>query len=324
MIMNKKFFSILLMMLLGLFINLSVTSCNNDPDVPKDETEDKDHDDPAKIVLTLASGHFHGNHFHQDAPIEGLKYMNAVQTITYEMQAGKGMVPIPGSADRFVVMSGSADKAAAYGLWIKYYDKDGKEITGHFIENGQDKLHQHFFIPMNVMPLGNVGVAEADDNDPVKLFGYTYMDTTPWNKTLDDEGTQLTGASNPIGFKGWFNFLKPRKTLTLNIRMMHARESKFRDGKASPYYRPSDAQKLSEHWDIDLKVPVNIAHARSEEAQWNEPENVTYDALQPSDKKMIQAIAEAYGISTDEALKAFKIRIQHAGHHEHIEGGLEF
>lgn len=320
--MKKTVFSIFMMMLVSLALSMSFVSCSNEPEVAQDETKNKLHDDPTKIVLTLASGHFHGVKFHQDAEIEGLKYMNSLQTITYELQEGKGMAIAPGSPDKFVVISGNDKIQSAYGLWIKYYNKKGEDITGQFIENGQDKIHQHFFIPNDVKALAGVGIEEADDNDPSKIFNYTYMDTTPWNGTLKDASTKLTGDTNPIGMKGWFNFLKSRKTLNLNIRLMHARESKYKDGKTSPFYAPTNAQKLTDHWDVDIKVPVVIAHSRVEETAWDEEDDTTYDNLQEASKKMIQAIATAYGISNEEALKAFNTRISKAGGHS--EGGLWF
>lgn len=313
--MKKKFFSILSLMLVSLMATISFSSCSQEPEAPQDETLNKLHDDPTKIVLTLASGHFHDVMFHQDADIEGLEYMKSVQTITYELQEGKGMAIAPGSADKFVVISGDDDIQSAYGLWIRYYNKEGEEITGHFIENGQDQIHQHFFIPKDVKPLGDLSVAEADDNDPAKFFQYTYMDTTPWNKTLKDAGTKLTGKDNPIGMKGWFNFMKSRKTFKLNIRLMHARISKFKDGKTSPFYAPSNAQKLSDHWDINIDVPFIVAHSRKEENDWNEEDDVAYNDLGEESKKMIQAIATAYGISNEQALAAFQTRINHAGAH---------
>ncbi len=308
--MNKK--SIYRLFALGLFLlgtSVLFTSCNNDPSDPHDETEDAMHDDPAKAVLTLASGHFHGVKFHQDPEFKGSKHMKAVQTITYVYVKGKGWMPEEGSADKFVVTSGSQEIASAYGLWIKYYDKKGKEITGQFIENGQDKIHQHFFIAKDVQPFAS-GATELGDDETPNIFNYTYMDTTPWNKTLKDEGTQLTGKENPIGFKGWFNFLRPYKKMTMKIKLMHARKSKFNDkGETSPYYNPTPAQNANDHWDLEMNIPVYVIYSRAEDDKWESGKEVTYDQLLDFEKKIIDGIALVYGITPQEALEEYNLRL---------------
>ena len=314
--MKRKYLNLVVALLLILGSSITFLACSGTPEIPSNEPENKHHDDPYKAVLTLASGHFHGVMFHQDAEIEGLKYMNAIQTITFEYTEGKGWAPAKGSTDKFVVLAGSDKVQAAYGLWIQYYNKKGEEITGQFVQNGEDKIHQHFFIPSDVKPLPKEGVAEADDNDPTKLVQYTYMDTTPWNKTLRDDGTKLTGKENPIGFKGWFQFYKTRKTLSLIIRLMHARISKYKNGQTSPFYAPTSAQLLSDSWDVEIKVPVCIAHSRVEEDDTQIGENSKYETLNEADKRIVRAVAEAYNISNEEVLAAFKLRITGKGNNE--------
>lgn len=321
--MKKNYFKVLAMALLVLCTSVALVSCSDEPKKPHDEVGNKLHDDPYKAVLTMASGHFHGVKFHQNADPVGAKYMKAVQTITFIYTEGKGWVPEAGSETMFRILSGTKESIAAYGLWIRYYNKQGEDITGQFIENNQDQIHQHFFIPKDVKPVTAIGgVAQADDNDPSTIFEYTYMDTTPWNKTLKDEGTELTGSKNPIGFKGYFNFLKDRKNLTLRIKLMHARTSKFKDGKASPYYAPSNAQLAGDHWDVEIDIPVLVYYSRAEENNWESDSDVPYDKLLDNEKRMINAIAYAYGISNQEALDAFNLRI--TGDTDHESGSLWF
>lgn len=50
-------------------------------------------------------------------------------------------------------------------MFIYYYNSKGELMNNQFIENGQDKIHQHFFTPENVKPTFD-GQPEADDNDP--------------------------------------------------------------------------------------------------------------------------------------------------------------
>ena len=37
-------------------------------------------------------------------------------------------------------------------MFIYYYNSKGELMNNQFIENGQDKIHQHFFTPENVKP----------------------------------------------------------------------------------------------------------------------------------------------------------------------------
>lgn len=321
--MKKNYLKVLAMALMVLCASVAFVSCSDEPKKPHDESKDKLHDDPYKAVLTLVSGHFHGVKFHQDADPEGAKYMKAVQTITFVYTEDKGWAPEAGSETTFRLTSGTKKTVSAYGLWIRYYNKDGEDITGQFIENNQDQIHQHFFIPKNVQPITEIGgIAQADDNEPTALFDYTYMDTTPWNKTLRDEGTKLTGKENPIGFKGYFNFLKDRKSLTLRIKLMHARTSKFKNGKPSPYYKPSNAQLIGDHWDVEIDIPLIIYHSRTEEDSWESDTNVPYDKLRDNEKRIIDAIAYAYGISKQEALDALYLKI--CGNTSPESGGIWF
>lgn len=70
---------------------------------------------------------------------------------------------------------------------MRYYNKAGTEITGQFAANGQEKIHQHFFIS-----------SKGDIRD---YMAYRYADTDPWNKTTE-QGAQLLTA-NPHRPKGY-------------------------------------------------------------------------------------------------------------------------
>ena len=56
-----------------------------------------------------------------------------------------------GSDSVFRVMSAN-EYQYPYGLWIKYFDKNGKDITTEIAENGESKSHQHFFQAKDVVP----------------------------------------------------------------------------------------------------------------------------------------------------------------------------
>lgn len=300
--MKKKFLTVLAALLVITSSSLVFTSCEKDPVVPDNENEHKDHDEPAKAELILAEGHLHGKYkFHQNPDREGVKYYKMVQKITYTL-TDKGWKPTENSPKRFAVLGAMQDVTngyAVYGLWINYYDAHGKLINGEFVENGQDQIHQHFFIPRNIEPTFD-GIAEADDDKPGEMFDYIYCDTNPWNKTMHSKEGKLTGDKNPIGFKGYFKFNKTRKKFNLSIELMHAAKSKFENGKTSPYYQPSRKQIQVNHWDLKIKVPVVVYRNQSEYIESDS--DVPLDKLPKNDLKVVKATAKAYGITEQQAL----------------------
>ena len=215
----NKIFSFLLLLLIGV-----ITACSSDPVTPIDERKNKDHGDPAKVVLTLTQGKLSiANTFVPDAD-------KSAQVITYALQEGKGWQPAEGSAEGWKV---STDKeGAAYQLTIRYYDYSGADITSQFVTNGQDRIHQHFFIPQNVRTTNGTPLPNEEHSD--RPYSYLYLDTTPWDGAMGAADVKLIGPDNPIGMKGVFQFHAPRNIM-MNIRLMHAHESKFtKSGKPSP------------------------------------------------------------------------------------------
>lgn len=312
--MKKNFLSIIMMLFAIVTFNLLLASCNSDPNTPIDETEHHDHDEPHKAILTLVQGHFHGgNQFHQEAEREGVKYLKAAQTITFTHQEGIGWAIDPTSPKQFVAMAGTQSAPVVYGLKIQYFDAHGHEVTGEFVENGQDKIHQHFFMPSNIKALTNGGDSSTDNVTAPNLFQYTYLDTNPWNGIAGKNGTTITGGTNPVGIKGWFNFLTTYKKFELDIWLMHAQVSKFVNGTASPYYAPTANQLALEHFDIKMKVPVVIINSKEQAAQWQSANGTDFSQLNANEKIFIQAMAEAYNITPQECLTdwyQYRLRIE--------------
>lgn len=334
---------------LGMFLSLG--SCdkdelkkNVDPKKSTDQRKSKAHGDPVKAVLTLYSGHLHGiMGFHQNADIKGLKHLSRVQTLIMRyMPTGETDVhgraiyawrvsKDPGTVDKFRVEYGNymgkdrdyPDKliskyALVYGLLIRYFDANDKDITHEFVTNGQENIHQHFFIPHNMKAWHTKVTWDSPEvialNDPYdkivserftqkgedlngtrlpreewKPFYYFYSDTNPLDKSykasITDGNTnaevQFLGFENPMGFKGWFGFNNPifdskaRNYLDkciyvdfdLGIELLHAAESKTSrnpDGKPSPFDAPSDRQRQSDLWDVNLSVPTIICGSQED------------------------------------------------------------
>lgn len=299
--MKQKFMKVVTAFLM--VASMGMFSCSNDPDIPSNEIINKDHEDPVKAELILVEGHLHGTYkFHQNPEIEGVVHLNKIQKVTIE-HTEKGWHPSAESAKQFNVRSTPHDAKGqnVYALWIKYYNAKGEEVTGEFVENGQDQIHQHFFIPRDIKNTFD-GVSENDDTNPATLFEYFYCDTDPWDKNRHNEGAKLIGDKNPIGLKGYFKFLKPRKQFVLNIELMHAAKSKWdAKGQASPFYAPSLAQRQRDHWDLKIKIPVVVY---ADQMEYLETEAI--EDLSESDKKLLESIAKAYSITPEEALEDLK------------------
>ena len=329
--MNKKILSLLIVLLCG----FSFTACEKDetwirpnqnkplqPDNGKSDNPHGDEDALAKVELTLAGGHFHGVAFHQDADAKGILYKKAVQHITY-VREGNQWKLAEGSDSVFRVMS-SNEYRYPYGLWIKYYDKDGKDITSTIAENGESKAHQHFFQASNVRPTFD-GKAQEYDNVTDSLLDYTYMDTNPTNgilkqTTVDGKivpaatlrGSRVVGKKgedliftpeNPIGMKGFFQFKRQRKQFDMIISLYHFEgNAKFLDGTPAGFVTPRAGQRNLSHLEVQFKIPSIVYASREETGLWEKTDRVPFDKLNAEEQRLVTSTARAYNINLIQAL----------------------
>lgn len=211
---------------------------------------------PAKAVIEIYNGHLHGpKAFHQNPTPKELKYIGRNYKLTYTLENGKWVAdPQNGKS---VNLMGSSQRFYESAFVIHYYDKAGNEITSQIFNNGEDSHYQHFFMVDNIRPSYG-GKKEATDVNSTDFFNYVYCDTDPWNKTNKFDGAKFFGKNNPIGHKGYFEFLRTHKQFNLEIRLMRARNSKLTNGEASPFYAPTERQLKEEAWLPTIVVPMNI------------------------------------------------------------------
>lgn len=313
-----------LMVFIGSFLMLGFNSCSKDPEIPNDETKNKLHEDPVKMTIKLVECHLHadwneiqkvgGPHQNPESPA---KYMKRIQEITYEVKQGEGLKLAEGSQSKFYVQQcgnyhnhGKFTPAPIYLMFINYYNVKGELMNNQFVENGQEKIHQHFFTPVNIKRTFD-GMDEADDQDPSKLIDYLYVDTTPWDKTKKLDKAQITGGENPIGMKGAIRFLKDRKEFDLQIRLYHGYVSKInsKTNKFDPFYKPSGGLIQRGTWDINVKVPVVVFWSRNDEVSDIEEDTnldtITEETVDEDGKKVIRSIMKTFNISWKEAVKEF-------------------
>ena len=320
--MIRKIFGVLLLAATA-FAFGACQKDNNEKPTPKPapETHTGEEAEPVRAELTLAGGHFHGVAFHQDADAKGITYKKAVQHLTF-VRKGDAWELEKGSAEAFRVLS-SRQYLYPYGLWIKYYDAKGQDITATIAANGESRTHQHFFVPADVKPTFD-GTVEKDDQIADSLLNYVYMDTNPTDgilKSTTDKATgktipaaQLVGSKvtgqnalgnifeplNPIGMKGFFQFKKPRKSFVLTVTLFHFDgDAKFPGGKPSPFFAPTAGQLATAHREVVLRVPFVVYASREETGEWETLDAVPYAKLRPTEQRLVLSTARAYGISEE-------------------------
>lgn len=283
---------------------------------------------PAKAVIEIYNGHLHGpKAFHQNPTPKELKYIGRNYKLTYTLENGKWVAdPQNGKS---VNLMGSSQEFYVSAFVIHYYDKAGNEITSQIVNNGEDSHYQHFFMVDNIRPSYG-GKKETTDVNSTDFFKYVYCDTDPWNKTNKSDGAKFFGKNNPIGLKGYFEFLRTHKQFNLEIRLMRARNSKLTNGEASPFYAPTARQLKEEAWLPAIVVPMNI-YMDSDERELDEKVYDTdYDKLSDNAKDYsesnlmsIRSLMDAFGI-TDIKTAVLDFWWNFHGDSKHSDAGFWF
>ncbi|MDO5036113.1 MAG: hypothetical protein Q4D93_04040 [Porphyromonas sp.] len=199
---------------------LALSACGGNalkPKDPHDETKHKHHDEPYSMTVTLQT---------EGEPDIKLEITQDKDWESKELRVKAGV---------------------EYQMRLRYFAKDGDEITGEFATHGEDKIHQHFFTAKEK------GVKILD------RMKYRYADTDPWDKEVK-EGAKLVGDKNPIGLKGMVTFLPTEeKSFTLWISMLHdlSGDKRLKDGTFGVWHeRPQE--KLQMGFDLNIYIPVVV------------------------------------------------------------------
>ena len=283
---------------------------------------------PAKAVIEIYNGHLHGPHaFHQNPTPKELKYIGRNYKLTYTLENGKWVAdPQNGKS---VNLMGSSQGYYVSAFVIHYYDKAGNEITSQIVNNGEDSHYQHFFMVDDIRPSYG-GKKEATDVNSNEFFNYVYCDTDPWNKTNKFDGAKFLGKNNPIGLKGYFEFLRTHKQFNLEIRLMRAHNSKLINGEASPFYAPTARQLKEEAWLPTIVVPMNIYMDSDERELDSKVYDTDYDKLSDNAKDYsesnlvsIRSLMDAFGI-TDIKTAVLDFWWNFHGDSKHSDAGFWF
>ena len=294
----------------------------------EESTTDPSLINPAKAVIEIYNGHLHGpKAFHQNPTPKELKYIGRNYKLTYTLENGKWVAdPQNGKS---VNLMGSSQEFYVSAFVIHYYDKAGNEITSQIVNNGEDSHYQHFFMVDNIRPSYG-GKKETTDVNSTDFFNYVYCDTDPWNKTNKFDGAKFFGKNNPIGLKGYFEFLRTHKQFNLEIRLMRARNSKLTNGEASSFCAPTARQLKEEAWLPTIVVPMNI-YMDSDERELDakvfdtDYDKLSNDAKDYSESNLvsIRSLMDAFGI-TDIKTAVLDFWWNFHGDSKHSDAGFWF
>lgn len=220
-------------------VALSLFACDQDPVKPVDETKNKQHESPAKVVYTLEKCTLPKGvalSYNTLGQIQHSASDEAKQTLIWEIKSD-GTWGFAGDAVDFEVES--AVDTNVYLLKIEYYSPTGEKMNYQFIQNGQDKIHQHVFSMYR-----DGTIVKTPEELP---YVYYYADKT--------EGV-LTGERNPLGFEGYLQFTQPIATMSIKAELLHAYQSKYlADHTTSPFYMVDRGLRSRSTMDISVALP---------------------------------------------------------------------
>ena len=337
--MNKTF-KIVSALALSAVIAIGLGSCANDnvpdtkkPDEKKEQKPDEKPEEkpeetgeaPQKVVLKFAQGHFHsGAAFHQSSFDPTLQHVKSEVVFTYRKQGDDWVLTDDSPKTMFIEATGYQDEfILPYGMWISYFDKDGAEITGDFVQNGMDTKCQHFFGISNVKDLDDNELT-GDKAKITTLFEYVYMDSDPWDKQIK-QGAKRVGSKlikdvngiptfeplNPTGMKGYFNFIPDSVKFDLKIDFLYMADGKFTDGKPHAFHNPKVGAKPL----ASLTLPIVVFVTREDfsafylEGDDAETDVESYDDLSAPGKALVDHIAKTFGMPREQAFRELHSRI---------------
>lgn len=267
----------------------TVVSCDRKDPVPKpptNELKDKGHDSWAKVEIILREGHLHGSKFHENAKTKA-PILPKIQKLTLT-QTPSGVVrtfdkgnSLKKDVQAFEVV---ASEHGAYAAEIIYYNSKGERINYQFVTPEMLDIHQHFFTINQYYDLYDSNVTKKAPNNSyfTKLHNYIYRDTTPEDKMLGVDGSEL--LNKPVGLKGYFHFYKGGIKFNMTFRLNHFYTSKYNEkGVADPAINPSVRSRVQSATDLLQDIPFECIGTNGSD-----------------ENKYMKELAKYYGVSVED------------------------
>lgn len=301
---NKKNFKAIIATLLLAFVGLFAVSCQRDeqPVKPKNELDEKGHDNWTRVEIIVREGHLHGSNFHAN-PLEvdidstdGILYLPKEQKIIFKQDENGAVtrhredVQVLKINNKFVqkyvkrdpmhpieVVTGTKldnqgqPASTRYSMEIVYYN--GQErINSQFLTPEQIDYHQHFFTTKEYANWITGEQVSSNRYLADELYEYTYRDTNPEDKMIktrtNPNGSEL--SNNPVGLKGYFYFAKNHAKFDMTIRLAHLFVSKYKNGQVSPANNPSAELLTNGTSDFLQAIPFVVVGDKSNFDNFNE------------------------------------------------------
>lgn len=219
------------------------TACDkSDPVQPTNELEHKHHEEPTRIVITLTEASLAVGKDFAYSSLGSItdKVPLSKQSYIYEQKSDGSWAYTTGTQPQFEVQTLLQSPQTVYRLELTYQAPDGDDMNAEFIEEEQDRLHQHFLCYYK-------GTDTRQTSD--LPYEYIYAD--------QDENGKLLAQNNPIGLRGYVRFRELTNPLELRMELFHASVSKYVPGTvAHPFYQPS--KELITLSVLDASVPLTF------------------------------------------------------------------
>lgn len=238
--MKKQFTNILRHLSLALATAVALTACIKDsPKNPDDEIKNKLHEDPVKAVFTLTEATLPTGLTFDYSHIGDIALTQNKQVITFAQQKNAAFERTADSPEGFNIKTEEQSPNTVYQLSVQYFNVKGELMNNQFVDNAQDKIHQHFFSLYK-----NNRIVRDVEQIPYK---YLYADK--------DKSGAYMGETNPIGLEGFFRFTRAIGQEVISVDFRHFFNSKFGTGGAiSPYYAASRETASNSDLDVSLKL----------------------------------------------------------------------
>lgn len=240
--MNKKFIRLFRHLSLAVAAAVALTACIKDePNNSKNEIENKLHESPAKAVFTLTEASLPSGLDFSYPHIGDIALTTNTQVITFTQQENAAFERTADSPESFVIKTKEQSPNTVYQLSVQYFNVKGEPMNNQFIDNAQDKIHQHFFSIYKDQML-----VTKKEQIP---YEYLYADK--------DKSGAYIGEKNPIGMEGFLRFNRAIGEEVINIGLRHFYRSKFgANGEINPYYAAS--RETASHSDLDISLKVKF------------------------------------------------------------------
>lgn len=290
-----------------LFLSLFIVSCSRDNvleelPAPKNELENKGHDNWTRVEIIVREGHLHGTTFHGNPSLvdvdqnDDVVFLPKEQIIIFE-QNEKGEVIkkrkdlnarekgrdengkiyetfyVDRDPNHPIEVTSGLEKDAndepagpRYSMEIIYYNGD-ERMNYQFITPEQLPYHQHFFTAKEYIEL-NTGKIVTNGNRFLgdDLFKYTYRDTNPEDRMIETSKQAGAKLSNdPVGLKGYFYFAKTDVKFNMNISLAHLYVRKYINGETAPANNPPITLLSQGTTDFNVNIPFVVVGYNGED-----------------------------------------------------------